>query len=183
LCFFFLFSRVIDAHAASTSDNHSTTASIDLIAYTWVSPGQEIFSLPTTFSLRHSDPNRTISISFQDFFDLILPDETPIIGLTDHELNRIPTITYIAKTSEDKCAVCLNEYINGDILKYLKCKHYFHSECINPWLKVNLWRYTFESFSFVFRHPLDVQSVEVNRQIEYCLMKSFLSFFFVMSFK
>jgi hypothetical protein len=101
-----------------------------------VSPGQEIFSLPSTFSVRNSDPNRTISISFQNFFDLILPEETPIVGLTNHELDRIPIIIYTTKTSEDKCAICLNEYIIGDKVKYLKCKHYFHSECIDPWLKV-----------------------------------------------
>lgn len=52
-------SRVIDAHAASYSDNpvhhyhhhHPPSASIDLIAYAWMSPGHDIFSLPAAFSI------------------------------------------------------------------------------------------------------------------------------------
>jgi hypothetical protein len=53
-------SRVIDAHAASYSDNHAhyhhhhhpPSASIDLIAYAWMSPGHDIFSLPAAFSIQ-----------------------------------------------------------------------------------------------------------------------------------
>jgi hypothetical protein len=155
------FSRVIDAHAASTSDNHHlTTASIDLIAYAWVSPGQEIFSLPTTFNIPFNVSVQILiersNFYFQDFFDLIMPDETPIVGLTDNELDRIPTMIYTSKTSNDNCAVCLNEYNNGDKLKYLKCQHYFHSECIDPWLKVKLSISTLKSdFCFV----LDIHSL------------------------
>jgi hypothetical protein len=55
---FFLFSsRIIDAHAASYSDNYvhyHHPPSIDLIAYTWMSPSHEIFSLPTAFSIQFS---------------------------------------------------------------------------------------------------------------------------------
>lgn len=50
---------MIDAHAASYVDNHvhphhqhSPTASIDLIAFGWMTPNHEIFSLPTTFSIQ-----------------------------------------------------------------------------------------------------------------------------------
>ncbi len=54
------FSRVIDAHASSYSDNHvhyqhhhhPPSASIDLIAYAWMSPGHDIFSLPAAFSIQ-----------------------------------------------------------------------------------------------------------------------------------
>lgn len=38
--------------------------------------------------------------------------------------------------ADDKCAVCLSEYIGGETLKRLRCKHFFHGECIDPWLKV-----------------------------------------------
>lgn len=54
-----LLHRVIDAHAASYSDNHvhhyhhhhPPSASIDLIAYAWMSPSQDVFSLPAAFSI------------------------------------------------------------------------------------------------------------------------------------
>jgi hypothetical protein len=85
-----------------------------------------------------------------------MPDETPVVGLTDSELDRIPTMIYKnAKSDDDKCAVCLNEYIKGDQLKGLKCKHYFHSECIDPWLKVNFFKILFRNFLSI----LDINSM------------------------
>ncbi|CAF3601425.1 unnamed protein product [Rotaria sp. Silwood1] len=111
------FRHVVDTHITS----------FDLIAYIWMSPSHDIFSLPTSFS-----------IQFGEFFDLFIPDETPMVGLTENELERIPTMIYekICKNikDDDKCAICLNEYITDEKLKRLRCKHYFHSECIDPWL-------------------------------------------------
>ncbi|CAF3171265.1 unnamed protein product [Rotaria sp. Silwood2] len=121
-----LLHHVIDTHV----HHHLPSASFDLIAYAWMSPSHEIFSLPTAFT-----------IHFAEFFDVIIPDETPMIGLTDSELKKIPTMIY-KKTctnikDDDKCAICLSEYITDEKLKRLRCKHYFHSECIDPWLKTS----------------------------------------------
>jgi len=32
------------------------------------------------------------------------------------------------------CAICLEDYDNGDEIRELPCKHWFHVECIDPWL-------------------------------------------------
>lgn len=85
-----------------------------------------------------------------------MPDETPVVGLTDSELDRLPTIIYKKTCTnikiDDKCAICLSEYTTGEKLKRLRCKHYFHNECINPWLKVIVSKNNFKiklSFFFV----------------------------------
>ncbi|GFY75314.1 e3 ubiquitin-protein ligase RNF38 [Trichonephila inaurata madagascariensis] len=74
-------------------------------------------------------------------------------GLQRAEINRLPTRKYTipcgASTSSGaevphkraelnkECQVCLNDYVNGDVLRILPCFHEFHTPCIDPWLKIN----------------------------------------------
>mmetsp|Transcript_55298 Transcript_55298/g.131901 ORF Transcript_55298/g.131901 Transcript_55298/m.131901 type:complete len:403 (-) Transcript_55298:229-1437(-) len=42
------------------------------------------------------------------------------------------------KDDTDKaCQICMEEYVEGDELKYLPCFHFYHAKCIDQWLQVN----------------------------------------------
>ncbi|XP_072968307.1 E3 ubiquitin ligase BIG BROTHER-related-like [Typha angustifolia] len=62
-------------------------------------------------------------------------------GLSADTIASLPSITY--KTPEvqdgntDQCVICRMEYEEGDSLVVLSCKHTYHPECINKWLKIN----------------------------------------------
>lgn len=36
-----------------------------------------------------------------------------------------------------ECTICQEEFIEGDILKRLKCDHFYHKNCIKDWLLYN----------------------------------------------
>ncbi|XP_043228074.1 E3 ubiquitin-protein ligase RNF13-like [Amphibalanus amphitrite] len=56
-------------------------------------------------------------------------------------LAQIPTRRFSAATAsgggpggQETCAICLEDYLEGDQLRVLPCKHAFHCHCVDPWL-------------------------------------------------
>jgi len=48
-----------------------------------------------------------------------------------------PTASATAVTDDsdvDTCAICIEDFENGEQLRLLPCKHWYHVECIDPWL-------------------------------------------------
>jgi hypothetical protein len=60
-------------------------------------------------------------------------------GLTDEQIESIPQIEFSKNAQNlfcgDKCVICLTDLKEKQMVKGLKCKHFFHPECIDPWLK------------------------------------------------
>lgn len=42
------------------------------------------------------------------------------------------------KDEVEKCSVCQDTLVHGQMVKRMDCKHTFHSKCINHWLKQKL---------------------------------------------
>ena len=53
------------------------------------------------------------------------------------EIDKIRTIKYQEKelkTNDEKCAICLEDFMNDDECRELRCSHIYHINCIDNWL-------------------------------------------------
>ncbi len=55
--------------------------------------------------------------------------------ITEHSELRTYAADMFADVEDAKCVVCLGEYEAGDELRFLRCNHHFHKECLDEWLK------------------------------------------------
>lgn len=62
-------------------------------------------------------------------------------GLSADTIASLPSMNYKSQNTEDgandSCVICRLDYEDGETLTVLSCKHSYHSDCINNWLKIN----------------------------------------------
>jgi len=63
--------------------------------------------------------------------------EDVLVTLDDNDYNNLIKIKYsdLKENKEKKCSICIDEYKDDDDIIVLPCKHYFHKNCVQEWLK------------------------------------------------
>ncbi|CAF1010866.1 unnamed protein product [Didymodactylos carnosus] len=58
---------------------------------------------------------------------------------TENRINTIPTVKITAEQARDnlQCAICMDEFKQGEEAKRLNCTHHFHEPCISRWLRLH----------------------------------------------
>ncbi|KAI8323916.1 hypothetical protein GQ54DRAFT_296483 [Martensiomyces pterosporus] len=58
---------------------------------------------------------------------------------SDEAIKSLPKrrVTKEEKAAKDECGICMDEYEEGEEAVELPCKHIYHEECVDHWLKVN----------------------------------------------
>lgn len=78
-----------------------------------------------------SDENRP----FQFVLRELMERSGRAVPASDETIMNITTVT-VETAEPNECKICADTFLQGETKKILDCKHEFHSECLDPWLKI-----------------------------------------------
>lgn len=54
--------------------------------------------------------------------------------LSKRNLKKLPVKRFRKGDAEESCAICIDDFLDGEKLRVLPCNHAYHCKCIDPWL-------------------------------------------------
>ncbi|KAM0832710.1 hypothetical protein ACQ4PT_064723 [Festuca glaucescens] len=77
------------------------------------------------------------NIDLNDYDALLALDENnhQHTGASESQINNLPQSVFQSTSTEEPCAVCLENPSVGDTIRTLPCFHKFHKDCIDEWLR------------------------------------------------
>lgn len=100
---------------------------------------------PTRHTIPIRDHHAQARLARQELIESILRQLQELQGearqhipLGEEETKALPLRPFIEMKRESRgketCAICVDEFQEGDMTRVLPCEHYFHPDCIDPWL-------------------------------------------------
>ncbi|KAK9715380.1 hypothetical protein RND81_06G161300 [Saponaria officinalis] len=134
LTFFFVFVISISTKLANAQDDRiHVTSSDDQLSLFVMIGGYSMMFCMTLFALIYCIRNHT-NLG-------MLSGQTRFSGLNIEVIELLPSFRFSSLRGAKhglQCSVCLTEFEEIEILRLLpKCKHGFHMECIDQWLKIH----------------------------------------------
>ena len=91
-----------------------------------------------SYRYRHIQPQPQrdeLTASIQRHLAELRIDSRTHLALGEWTTKRLPTRKYqTGQEKNESCAICVNDFTDGDNLRVLPCEHVFHSECVDEWL-------------------------------------------------
>jgi len=86
-----------------------------------------------------SDYLRISNLSYNDLLNLENRIGNVNVGLNQEEINNLNEGEYNIKLKKNNdlnnCIICLSDFVIGEKIRFLPCLHFFHTNCIDNWLK------------------------------------------------
>eukprot|EP01017_Pseudomicrothorax_dubius_P034856 TRINITY_DN4822_c0_g1_i2.p1 TRINITY_DN4822_c0_g1~~TRINITY_DN4822_c0_g1_i2.p1 ORF type:complete len:157 (+),score=25.50 TRINITY_DN4822_c0_g1_i2:33-503(+) len=73
-------------------------------------------------------------LSYANYLNTI-ENYSKLPGLQFDVISKIPTKVLTKAIPNQECAVCLLTYSEGQIVRNLPCRHFYHQACIDQWLE------------------------------------------------
>jgi len=79
------------------------------------------------------------NLSYNDLLNLENRIGNVNVGLNQEEINNLNEGEYNIKLKKNNdlnnCIICLSDFVIGEKIRFLPCLHFFHTNCIDNWLK------------------------------------------------
>ncbi|KAL4468791.1 hypothetical protein ABPG74_005294 [Tetrahymena malaccensis] len=63
-------------------------------------------------------------------------ESNQVPGMNQEEIDKMKTTFHTSNKTHKTCAICLNDFDEGEKVKELNCEHRFHIPCVDDWLKI-----------------------------------------------